>query len=244
LFIAGSLHASEWLYLLRLVPRLHDDKAWTPDDNAAVGRHFQHLKAATAKGQVVFAGRTMEPGERTFGVVVFEAPDEDTARRFMESDPAVVAGVMTAELHPYALALARDRAAVAAGDEADAIRQPALDYAMGWYTGDAERMERALHPELAKRHVVPVPEKNRVRVESMGAMFLVQGTRAGLGKRPEAERRADIRIVDRYEDMAMVRVDMGEWVDYLQVARTAPGHWRIVNVLWQTRPAPNEISKQ
>lgn len=241
--LASGLHASEWLYLLRLVPRLHDDTAWTADDNAAVGRHFQHLKAATARGQVVFAGRTMEPGERTFGLVVFEAPDENAARAFMESDPAVLAGVMTVELRPYSIALARDRAAVAAGDDAEAIRQPALDYAMGWYTGDAERMERALHPELAKRHVVPVPEKNRARVESMGAMFLVQGARAGVGKRPDDERRVDIRIVDRFEDMAMVRIDMGEWVDYLQVARTAPGRWQIVNVLWQTRPAQKEISK-
>ena len=33
----------------------------------------------------------------------------------------------------------------------DAIRKPANDYIEGWYTGDAARMEGALHPELAKR---------------------------------------------------------------------------------------------
>ncbi|HEX6315687.1 MAG TPA: nuclear transport factor 2 family protein, partial [Gemmatimonadaceae bacterium] len=32
-----------------------------------------------------------------------------------------------------------------------AIRAAALDYIEGWYEGNAERMERALHPELAKR---------------------------------------------------------------------------------------------
>src|SRR5262245_52406842 len=39
--------------------------------------------------------------------------------------------------------------------EADlaAIKQTALDYIEGWYEGSAERMERALHPELAKRIV-------------------------------------------------------------------------------------------
>ena len=31
-----------------------------------------------------------------------------------------------------------------------AIRQTALDYIEGYYEGNAERMERALHPELAK----------------------------------------------------------------------------------------------
>lgn len=34
-----------------------------------------------------------------------------------------------------------------------AIRQAALDYIEGWYAGDAERMTRAVHPELAKRIV-------------------------------------------------------------------------------------------
>ena len=34
-----------------------------------------------------------------------------------------------------------------------AITKTALDYIEGWYTGDAVRMERALHPELAKRMI-------------------------------------------------------------------------------------------
>jgi hypothetical protein len=42
--------------------------------------------------------------------------------------------------------------AQAAADSA-AIRRVALDYIEGWYTGDAARMERALHPDLAKRIV-------------------------------------------------------------------------------------------
>src|SRR5690242_18620326 len=33
----------------------------------------------------------------------------------------------------------------------EAIRRTALDYIDGWYTGDAERMRRSLHPDLAKR---------------------------------------------------------------------------------------------
>ncbi len=33
----------------------------------------------------------------------------------------------------------------------EAIKATALDYMEGWYEGDAARMERALHPELAKR---------------------------------------------------------------------------------------------
>lgn len=94
----------EFLYVLRLIPRLHDDKAWTEADQAAINGHVAHLKAATDRGQLVLAGRTLEPGDRTFGLVVFLAPNEEVARAFMNADPAVAGGIMTAELHPYHVA--------------------------------------------------------------------------------------------------------------------------------------------
>jgi uncharacterized protein YciI len=56
---------------------------------------------------VILAGRTSEPGDKTFGLVIFEAKDDAAAQHFMESDPSVVAGVMTATLHPYTVALQR-----------------------------------------------------------------------------------------------------------------------------------------
>ena len=40
--------------------------------------------------------------------------------------------------------------------DAAAIRQTALDYIEGWYEGNPERMERALHPELAKELCVQI----------------------------------------------------------------------------------------
>jgi uncharacterized protein YciI len=39
--------------------------------------------------------------------VVFEAEDEQAAQAFMQSDPAILAGVMSATLHPYSIALQR-----------------------------------------------------------------------------------------------------------------------------------------
>jgi uncharacterized protein len=95
----------QFLYVLRLVPRLHDDKAWTAADNAVVGRHFNRLKAASDRGQVILAGRTKEAGDKTMGLVIFESADESAARDFMNSDPAVVEKIMTATLHPYAIAV-------------------------------------------------------------------------------------------------------------------------------------------
>jgi uncharacterized protein YciI len=104
---ANAAKPQQYLYVLRLVPRLHDDDAWTEPDNAAVAKHFQHLQAAAAAGRVILAGRTTESGDQTMGLVIFEAANDAEARSFMESDPSVAAGVMTATLHPYAVALQR-----------------------------------------------------------------------------------------------------------------------------------------
>jgi uncharacterized protein YciI len=95
----------EFIYVLRLVPRLHDDKNWTKEDNAALHQHFSRFQEATKSGQLILAGRTKEPGDKTFGIAIFRASDEAAAKKFMESDPAVVAKLMTAELHPFAVAL-------------------------------------------------------------------------------------------------------------------------------------------
>jgi uncharacterized protein YciI len=104
---AKSDRPRQFIYVLRLVPRLHDDKNWTKEDNMALSRHFGRFKHALETGGLILAGRTSEPGNRTFGIAIFEANDETAARKFMESDPAVVAGLMTAELHPFSVALER-----------------------------------------------------------------------------------------------------------------------------------------
>jgi uncharacterized protein YciI len=93
--------------MLRLVPRLYADSAWTKEDNAVLERHFVRFQQAAKSGQLILAGRTSETGAKTFGIAIFEAPDEDAARKFMQEDPAVAGGLMTAELHPFAVALQR-----------------------------------------------------------------------------------------------------------------------------------------
>ena len=105
----------EFIYVLRLVPRLYHDTKWTKEDNAALHRHFIRFQEAVKSGQLILAGRTKEPGDKTFGIAIFRASDEAAARKFMESDPAVVAKLMTAELHPFFVALhARLRSALRA----------------------------------------------------------------------------------------------------------------------------------
>lgn len=115
------------------------------------------------------------------------------------------------------------------------IRQAALDYIQGYYTGNAERMARAVHPELAKR-IVNVDERGRYRLGQMSAMTLVEGTRAGGGKdTPESERHDDVTIFDIYQNSASAKVYASGWVDYLHLAKWN-GRWVIVNVLWELHP--------
>jgi hypothetical protein len=134
-----------------------------------------------------------------------------------------------------ALALPRQSLAQAAADSAG-IRAAALDYIEGWYEGNAERMERALHPELAKRIVNTDPRNGRSSLGQQGAMTLVNNTKARRGKEtPMDQRRKDVRILDIFGNMASVRIDAATWVDYLQVAKWN-GRWVIVNVLWELRP--------
>lgn len=99
--------AQQYIMMLRVTPPFQEQAKWTAKENAAVNRHFERLKQATAEGKVIHAGRTTEALDKTFGLVIFEAENEAAAKAFMEDDPAVKAGVMSATLHPYTVVLQR-----------------------------------------------------------------------------------------------------------------------------------------
>ena len=97
----------QFAYVLRVTPRYQEPRAWTEKETAVIARHFERLAKAAESRQVILAGRSTEGLAETFGVVIFEADDAAAARQFMEGDPAVVAGLMSATLHPYAVVLQR-----------------------------------------------------------------------------------------------------------------------------------------
>ena len=97
----------QFIYVLRVAPGFHEARNWTDRESAVIARHFERLAKAAESGQVILAGRTNEALAETFGVVIFEADDAEAARRFMETDPTVESGLMSATLHPYAVALQR-----------------------------------------------------------------------------------------------------------------------------------------
>ncbi len=124
--------------------------------------------------------------------------------------------------------------AQSAGDSA-AVRATALDYIEGWYSGDASRMEKALHAELAKRIVRAGPDGASV-LSNMTAEELVEATRGAYGARtPVAEQMKEVTVLDIYENAASVKIVARDWIDYLHMARF-DGRWLIVNVLWELKP--------
>jgi uncharacterized protein YciI len=78
----------------------------TADEEAAVGEHFTYLEDLTRRRIVLLAGRTLNADPSTFGIVIFETSSDAAAKDLMACDPAVRAGMFSAELFPYRIALA------------------------------------------------------------------------------------------------------------------------------------------
>ncbi len=117
----------------------------------------------------------------------------------------------------------------------EAIRRAALNYAEGWYEGNAEKMESSLHPNLAKRRAV-TNDKGQSRLDELSSLGLVQGTRSGFGKNTaKEEQQKDVTILDVFGGTATVKLEMRDWIDYMHIARFN-GRWVIVNVLWELKP--------
>jgi hypothetical protein len=91
-----------------------------------------------------------------------------------------------------------------------------------------------LSPDLAKRIVRTRDGKSRL--DSMGALALVQGVRAGYGtKTPKEQQQADVTVLDVFGGAASVKVVMSGWIDYLHIGKV-DGRWVIINVLWEMNP--------
>lgn len=98
----------QYVYVLKLIERLGVVNAWTTQGNAIVDAHFAYLKTLLAQGRLILAGKTAGNDETTFGLVIFEAVDDEEAKRIMENDPSVKRGIMRATCSSYHVALARN----------------------------------------------------------------------------------------------------------------------------------------
>ncbi|WP_421383072.1 YciI family protein [Bacillus salacetis] len=102
------MERQQYVYKLKLVDKLTEDKNWTDKENQIVGRHFAYLQKMLNDRKLILAGKTTGLDADTFGLVIFEADSEEEALMVMNADPAVKEGIMTAELFPYQVALMQD----------------------------------------------------------------------------------------------------------------------------------------
>lgn len=109
-----------------------------------------------------------------------------------------------------------------------AVVAAVLDYFEGWFDGDAVRMERALHPGLAKRSL----EKDGHALDETTAEQMIDLTARGVGRqRDPGDPRIEVKVEDIYGAIANATVRSAVYREYVQLARTREG-WKIVNTLW------------
>ncbi len=120
-------------------------------------------------------------------------------------------------------------------DDKKAVEAAALDYIEGWYSGNPERMERALHDDLAKRGMYPDRETGKIVMQPVSKEQLVDYAKRGVGKKPKEEWAVKVTILDMLNYCATVKIESVSFIDYLHVAKLGD-EWKIVNVLWEFQP--------
>jgi uncharacterized protein YbdZ (MbtH family) len=114
------------------------------------------------------------------------------------------------------------------------VRAAVLDYVEGWFEGNAERMERALHPGVVKRRRGLEGEDPDV-METLTARDMIDATAEGIGRREDAEdREIEVQITYLHGDLAAATCICHRYVDLLQLLQMPEG-WRIINAAWELR---------
>jgi hypothetical protein len=110
-----------------------------------------------------------------------------------------------------------------------AVVSAVLDYFEGWFDGDVARMERALHPGLAKRSL----EQDGRTLNETTASWMIDATGRAVGReRDPGDRRIEVEIEDVYGTIANATVRSAVYREYVQLVLTPEG-WKIVNALWE-----------
>jgi hypothetical protein len=117
--------------------------------------------------------------------------------------------------------------------DVEAIKATVLDYYEGWYDADAERMTRAVHPDLVKRartdHDGPDGVSRVVTAEQM-----IAWTEAGRGREDAigGDRTVEVEVYGVAGDIASAIAATPLYHEYLLLVATSDG-WRIVLALWR-----------
>ena len=97
---------AEWIYFIH-PPRENFADTMTDEEKEVWAVHFERYEKLLAEGTLILAGPTL--GQKNTGIFIFEAPDEEAARRIMTEDPVIAGGYAEGELRPFRVSLIRGR---------------------------------------------------------------------------------------------------------------------------------------
>jgi hypothetical protein len=135
-----------------------------------------------------------------------------------------------------ALVLLPVAVAAQADAEREAVRQAVLDYVEGVYQVDASRIERSVHPDLAKRGFSVKKGETIYTPHVMTFQQLVSLARNyNKDGHIPADAPKEIVIFDISDQTASAKLTAVWGIDYIHLAKY-DGKWKFINVLWQSPP--------
>lgn len=74
-----------------------------PEDMPALQGHVKYLRTLAEQGTSLFSGHTLNSDESAFGLLVVRAESEAAARKIMEADPIIHAGLVQGTVIPFGI---------------------------------------------------------------------------------------------------------------------------------------------
>ncbi len=119
--------------------------------------------------------------------------------------------------------------------DSTAIKETVANYIEGWYSADAERMAKALHPELAKRGIRQGKEGQSTVIMKADFNNMVAWTKSKpneIAANPAVKNTLSIIIREIGNNIADVKCISRDFIDYLHLGRIN-GEWKILNAIWE-----------
>ena len=114
----------------------------------------------------------------------------------------------------------------------EAVKQAVLDYVEGVYETDPAKIERSVHPELAKRGFFVDTQGTTESTMSFPEFIEHAKTYNKDGQFPP-DASKEIIIYEVLDHTASVKLIAAWGIDYMHLAKYYD-QWKIVHVLWQT----------
>ena len=138
------------------------------------------------------------------------------------------------------LASAPEAARAQSNADREGVRAAVLDYVEGIYENAPARIERSVHPDLAKRGFFVKKGETAYSPHTMTYQQLVD-----LAKSYKAQKDApkEVVVYDISDQTASAKLTAVWGIDYMHLAKYE-GKWKIINILWQTPPKKDATSER